>query len=300
MQKLILKTAVWSLVFLSGLVQAVRGQEEVGVGANTEYREVVENGWGVYGYANGRQRGYYWYENRSDADRARQKMLTIMTDKGKYYDRVEIKAENRTVRKPMRVASEDRVDTRPNTKAGDVLREYKNRIEQAYNNAKHLKDGLTKNTASATERQLSSVNAQIDAYNKYRDEVRVSTGFYFNSAPQLAKIESSPLLKPQQGNETNRTGTDASVNGRMKFVFYDSIAKTEREYGNLDDAKSALRSYAAKMAESYQYAVCAVYIETENGARNDQVYHIDCVHGRMTEDDEAIQSGLSYLSKRGN
>jgi len=98
----------------------------------------------------------------------------------------------------------DRPPKKPNMKPGDVLKEYERRIERAYEKARDAKLTATHNVRSLTEKQFRDVNNQIDAYNKYREEVRVATGSFFNSAPQLTRIDPSVLPK--------QTGTSRGAN----------------------------------------------------------------------------------------
>ena len=87
---------------------------------------------------------------------------------------------------------------KPNTKVGDVLKEYKKNIEAAYKRVVQAKTTATQNVKQLTEQQFRDVNAQIDAYNKFRDETRTATGAYFDSAPRLTRIDPSILPKKKQ------------------------------------------------------------------------------------------------------
>lgn len=61
--------------------------------------EVVE-GYGVYGYSNGKETGYDWCKTAEEAQATKARMEKWETTKGKVYDRVEIKPESRRVYRP--------------------------------------------------------------------------------------------------------------------------------------------------------------------------------------------------------
>lgn len=64
---------------------------------STTERFVVVSGWAVHGICDGRRTGYKWFEERAEAEAAKARMERIELGGRKYFDRVEVREEERRV-----------------------------------------------------------------------------------------------------------------------------------------------------------------------------------------------------------
>ena len=121
-------------------------------------------------------------------------MEKVRTTTGRYYDRVEIRSETR--QRPIS-SFLPRPQLKPNMRPGDVLREYKRVIQQAYKNARDLRLSLSAQVDTLTQTQFDQVNGLVKEINATRDQYSRETGDPFTDFPRLALIDANQL-RPQK------------------------------------------------------------------------------------------------------
>jgi hypothetical protein len=173
--------------------------------ADDQEQSVTITGWAVHGYAGGKQIGYGWYETREEAEMAKAEMEQVETTTGKYYDKVEVVAEERDVLKsrkdqpgsieqvktPLTRLKEAKDDydrakkiaqgDEPLLKAkqrklGDTIKEYKDMVAQSYRQVTEAKKTLTGGVAALSAAKFKEVNALIDQYNREVSDFRSVMG----------------------------------------------------------------------------------------------------------------------------
>jgi hypothetical protein len=103
--------------------------------------------------------------------------------------------------------------------ASDTLKEYKERIQVAWDNVTKTKKALTQQTQAITAAQLKNVNDQISQYNSSRDQL--SAKFAVESRPYLKQYSALPKVTandfgkkkdpdraPKQDDDTAKKKTD--------------------------------------------------------------------------------------------
>ena len=160
---------------------------------NSEY--VTVNGWAVHGYAAGKEIGYGWYETKEEALAEKAKMEKVETTTGKYYDKVELQPEPRTILKKVQ-GSETKLDNAKELlerlkeakeavdrakkidegdesilkaeerKLGDTIKEYKDMLERALSQLTEAKETLSSGVKSVNDAKFKEVNQLIDKYNR--------------------------------------------------------------------------------------------------------------------------------------
>ena len=84
-------------------------------------------------------------------------------------------------------------------KVGDTLKEYANRVKDAYQNAVNAKKDLTSLTGNLTQKQFQSVNKLIDSFNQTRSDFSQKAGTpggaVLSLYPQVARVTPQDLKK---------------------------------------------------------------------------------------------------------
>jgi hypothetical protein len=285
---------------------------------DSRYR--VVDGWAVHGYAEGREIGYQWFpppDAKDKAEEEKAKMEKMETTTGKYYDKVEIKPEQRRVldlppgkgspppsepppAKPTGIEFQRPKFVDPGSLAkgkGSVLvgKKGDGKIGDSKVTIQFGADGRLviggelEGTGKWSETDTGAVYLET-ALSTFRGSIRGNTvsGLRFTRDVSQPVTEWSVSLRQ----------TPKEVKG-PKFWLYDPLGKNDQEFDSFAAARETAKKIA--IAGDARISNVSVFVKTKDG-RSLLVYYVWCVNGRMTENREAesIREGQEYLRSIGS
>jgi hypothetical protein len=223
---------MWSTRFAGATLLAiaitVTGLDRAACPGQSNGSYVTVDGWAVHGYAKGVEIGYGWYKTRGEAEAEKAAMEKIETTNGKYYDKVIITPERRTIL----VDAANGADKKKKGESSEDL-------------SKYLKDAWK--AKKDTDEKLNSLKEAKEAVDKAKKIANGDASFFEASERKLGDTikEYKEMLKKSwnQAMEAKKTLT-SGVGGLTD-------AKFKQVNGLIDRYNSQLNQFQSTMGPKF-------------------------------------------------